>query len=356
MQKIGKKIIKLMLNLNVGLVVALFGIMLNINSANAATCTTSSSSTSGTTYTGSNCRSVTTSYLAAGGTVKSCSTCQSNFTTASETRTHSSGCTFTLKHCVPSSGQGKVVADCSNASGTLNSICSNYYGSLGSGSSTAISAAGLSSSIYDTCGVYNIKYLSNTATAKVLMCFPRYVNINSSVVSSGTLANMIGGCHHDYHGDDYTTEYVLTDWDGSTTSNTHVNITNYAQWTCCNKTCYGYNSPTNPSSMTSLLYYSAKKCTTTGTCSSSTPGGYITCNTGYYSAKGVAKYTLTTNSNPASYSTQLNCTACTTATSNTSATSAIGATAITKCYLPSGYSSSDSTGSWTYTSNCFYTN
>lgn len=37
-------------------------------------------------------------------------------------------------------------------------------------------------------------------------------------------------------------------------------------------------------------------------------------------------------------------------------TSAAGSTAITSCYIPSGTSMSDSTGTYTYTDNCYYTN
>lgn len=39
-----------------------------------------------------------------------------------------------------------------------------------------------------------------------------------------------------------------------------------------------------------------------------------------------------------------------------SGTSSEGSISITKCYIPSGTTGSDSTGSYTYTANCYYSN
>ena len=59
---------------------------------------------------------------------------------------------------------------------------------------------------------------------------------------------------------------------------------------------------------------------------------YTSCNAGYYLSGGL-------------------CLTC-----PSGGTSAAGATSITSCYLPSGTTGSDSTGSYTYTSNCYYSN
>lgn len=48
------------------------------------------------------------------------------------------------------------------------------------------------------------------------------------------------------------------------------------------------------------------------------------------------------------------CTKCSTATGDDSATSAAGSIVITSCYIPSGNSFSDSSGSGVYTGNCYY--
>ncbi|MDE5615864.1 MAG: hypothetical protein K2I81_03470 [Alphaproteobacteria bacterium] len=50
------------------------------------------------------------------------------------------------------------------------------------------------------------------------------------------------------------------------------------------------------------------------------------------------------------------CTACPSSGGIAGTTSGAGALAITECYLPSGSAFSDSTGSGTYTNNCYYQN
>lgn len=87
-----------------------------------------------------------------------------------------------------------------------------------------------------------------------------------------------------------------------------------------------------------------KKCPDGTLCGGLTPGFgdlYKDCSTGYYgqSTDGVT-----------------GCTSCATATGHSSATADFGATVITDCYLPSGTAVSDTTGSGTYTSKCYYSN
>lgn len=50
------------------------------------------------------------------------------------------------------------------------------------------------------------------------------------------------------------------------------------------------------------------------------------------------------------------CTACPSSGGIAGTTSGPGATAITECYIPAGTKSSDSTGSFEYTGNCYYKN
>lgn len=70
------------------------------------------------------------------------------------------------------------------------------------------------------------------------------------------------------------------------------------------------------------------------------------CQKGYY---GTAKLNLLQTSCSG-------CTACPSSGGVAGTTSGPGATAITECYIPAGTKSSDSTGSFEYTGNCYYKN
>lgn len=70
------------------------------------------------------------------------------------------------------------------------------------------------------------------------------------------------------------------------------------------------------------------------------------CQKGYYG-------TATLNNLKTSCS---GCTACPSSGGVAGTTSGPGATAITECYIPAGTKSSDSTGSFEYTGNCYYKN
>ncbi len=107
--------------------------------------------------------------------------------------------------------------------------------------------------------------------------------------------------------------------------------------------CYGYEH-IETQYRCANGYYGTPNSTTSGctacpanaTC---TAGGNstFTCNKGYYK-NGTS------------------CTRCPASGGTYGTTSAAGATSITSCYLPSGTSFSDSTGSGTYTGNCYYQN
>ncbi len=100
-----------------------------------------------------------------------------------------------------------------------------------------------------------------------------------------------------------------------------------------------------------------------GTCSDCTTSAWTAGNTGYqkrtYASCNTATCVCTKTAQyrcaAGYYGTSSNGTSgCTRCPSNGSSTA--GATAITSCYLPSGTTGSDSTGSYTYTSNCYYSN
>ncbi len=100
-----------------------------------------------------------------------------------------------------------------------------------------------------------------------------------------------------------------------------------------------------------------------GTCSDCTTSAWTAGNTGYqkrtYASCNTATCVCTKRTQyqcaAGYYGTSSNGTSgCSRCPSNGSSTA--GATAITSCYLPSGTTGSDSTGSYTYTSNCYYSN
>ena len=100
-----------------------------------------------------------------------------------------------------------------------------------------------------------------------------------------------------------------------------------------------------------------------GTCSDCTTSAWTAGNTGYqkrtYASCNTATCVCTKTAQyrcaAGYYGTSSNgtsgCTRC-----PSSGSSAAGTTAITSCYLPSGTTGSDSTGSYTYTANCYYSN
>lgn len=56
------------------------------------------------------------------------------------------------------------------------------------------------------------------------------------------------------------------------------------------------------------------------------------------------------------YKNGFSCTRCPSSGGVYGTTASTGATSITQCYIPSGTSMSDGTGTYTYTSNCYYSN
>lgn len=341
-----------------------------ISGAHAATCTYKSSYSSGTQYQASNCSSTltATNYFTDGGSVRSCSSCKdtTNYALVSKTMQHSSGCTFTMKTCIPKTNFAHVVTSCSNSSNATiyKTICNKYpNGGVGGSDNKSITTqAGLDDTIYQDCGVYNIRNIANEGPERVIMCFMEDIYAADKYVNGYDMSHTLNGCAAEHIGDDNTTYYINTDWDGY--YGRDVTITNYAQWDCCNNNteCHGYRIDSNFTGATgNVLWKRPKLCSVNGSCSVVTTSGKtsIYCNTGYYSSTGLSSYTITGTGNqlnPANNTSKLDCTLCSTATSNNAATSAIMANAITKCYVPSGTTGSDTAGEFKYTSDCYYAN
>lgn len=93
----------------------------------------------------------------------------------------------------------------------------------------------------------------------------------------------------------------------------------------CNTGYYANNQGT-------MLCDCLGKCPANSTCSSATS---FSCNKGYYKNGSV-------------------CTRCPSSGGTYGTTASSGATSVTSCYLPSGTTGSDSSGSFTYTGNCYY--
>lgn len=343
--------------------------MIIISGAHAATCTYKSSYSSGTQYQASNCSNTltATNYFTNGGSVRSCSSCaNTDYALVSKTMTHSSGCTFTMDTCVPQKNFAYVVTSCSNSSNATiyKNLCNQFPngGVAGNDSEYITIQAGLDYAIYQDCGVYNIRNVANEGPERVIMCFMNDIYTAGQYVSGFDMSRALIGCAAEHIGDDNTTYYINTDWDGY--YNQNVTITNYAQWDCCNNNteCHGYRIDYSFTGADgSVLWKRPKQCSTNGSCNTVTASGKtsIYCNTGYYSSKGLSSYTITGSGaqlNPTNNTSKLGCTLCSTATSNDAATSATGANAITKCYVPSGTTGSDTAGSFQYTSDCYYTN
>lgn len=149
---------------------------------------------------------------------------------------------------------------------------------------------------------------------------------------------------------------------------TQGSTTNYVPWYTCSTCKSGYTRKSTRAQMggcgQTTYYYCESNCIGCASCSSDTSWssagtGYEkkvtrTCDcdtcvvtaTAYRCAAGY--YGSSTNGTSG-------CTRCP-SSGGVYGTCAAGSTAITSCYLPSGTSFSDSTGSGTYTGNCYYSN
>ncbi|MBQ8293892.1 MAG: hypothetical protein IJX89_00710 [Alphaproteobacteria bacterium] len=148
------------------------------------------------------------------------------------------------------------------------------------------------------------------------------------------------------------------------------NGTDYATWYTCNSCEVGYTRTQTSatfrcgsSSSTMTYYYCKQDC---NGCTDCTSDAYWSAgNTGYQK-----KVTRTCDCNTCYSSTSYRCAAgyygsstngtsgCTICPSDNSmtGTSAAGSTSITSCYIVVGDQMEDSTGTYEYTSNCYYTN
>lgn len=134
----------------------------------------------------------------------------------------------------------------------------------------------------------------------------------------------------------------------------------------CNRCDTGYELvqlTTSVPNCSNKISFKACRKACDGTCIDCTTTAWTTGNTGYQKRTYASCNTSTC---VCTKTTQYQCAAGYYGTSNngtsgctrcpSSGSSAAGTTAITSCYLPSGTTGSDSTGSYTYTANCYYSN
>ncbi len=135
---------------------------------------------------------------------------------------------------------------------------------------------------------------------------------------------------------------------------------------CCNMACM--NAPLGTTISYDASCYDTNVCNCSGTTETELSGGVIEiktktrkqmCSASYVASTSC--YTKTTYKCARGYyglPTELNkkCTRCPSSGGIYGTTSGSGATSITECYIESGSTGSDSTGSYTYTGNCYYSN
>jgi len=82
---------------------------------------------------------------------------------------------------------------------------------------------------------------------------------------------------------------------------------------------------------------------------------YTSCNAGYYMSGTTCKPGSVGTYKSVSGS-QTSCSACPSSGGTAGTTKSQGSTAITQCYIPAGASFSDSTGTYDYADDCYYSN
>ncbi len=143
--------------------------------------------------------------------------------------------------------------------------------------------------------------------------------------------------------------------------------------TCTDLLCTGCKDLTMRATngISAIDHRSVKQDCNTGKCSCQTTGTSYVCSDGYYGTATSASAGCTACPDNATcaggnnstfvcakgyYKNGNVCTRCPASGGVYGTTDTTGATSITSCYLPSGTSFSDGTGSGTYTSKCYYAN
>lgn len=135
-----------------------------------------------------------------------------------------------------------------------------------------------------------------------------------------------------------------TTWETDTTKTGNQSLCNTSTQKCQYRCAPGYyrsglSLPNSP--------LTCKPCPTNGTCAAGV--SKPTCNKGYYMYDASQS-----SSGGVTIGKTYECRRCPSSGGVYGTTSAAGAESITECYLPSGTTGSDATGSFTYTSNCYY--
>ena len=368
MRKIGKKLTGFMSDLNIGLFfVSIFSIM-TTNFVYGATCETASTGNCKPDYRASNCTGTPATYYIKGQNAcySSCGAgCNNGYKPVVRTIS-TGGCTFTKTDCFPDANYAIVVTACdydSNAD-IYETVCNTYGVSHQGGAiiDQLIKEQRLNEdeakSLYSqsNCGVYDIKDPENAhKSKKVIMCFQNDIAVDIAgtykYVSGSTMASALAWpCDNPC-----VSSSIETDWD--LFHGTKITIENYAVRQCCyDGGCSGYNDYSTLTNNTEAQFAALKCCSSTGACSSHGTKGKIRCSPGYYSNKGVGDYTVSAGG-PNKYLSYIDCVSCAEKTSDSKATSDAGSAAITDCYVESGYTGTNTKGSFQYpSSRCYYTN
>lgn len=184
---------------------------------------------------------------------------------------------------------------------------------------------------YPYCGVVDLSDI-NDGMSKMLLCFS----------SQEHCETMVARCPSNYYGDDVIPDITR----GAGSPYDTFTLSNYEQFACC-QSCTGYTYTDNTT--VQLAQRKAKSCTTSGTCSTINAGW--TCLQGWYSSNNKSASIQT---KPIDASSELVCKTCASGTGHSAATSPYASSNPKYCYLPAGTTDSDDTGTYKYTSNCYY--
>ncbi len=220
--------------------------------------------------------------------------------------------------------QGYIVSTCANPKNShVTAMCNNASLNCGS-SSTAVAP----NSTYGVCGVFDV----NGVTGKVLICFKDGTNSTDA-----TICKNLSACGDDYYFSKEKLSLTTINVGGITT------VSNYEFFKCC-QTCgvtdwYDVTSGTTPYQRSDY-----NKCSTTGVCSvSSSTRPRFRCPENYYSQNGSKISGMVPT-----------CLACGEKTGVVAAKSPVASGSITDCYIEPGVSLTDTSGNYTFTQKCNY--
>ena len=239
---------------------------------------------------------------------------------------------LTLNAATSATGYVAATCDGNYANSSVQAICNDptfSCSSTGAGVTTRGTYVD-----YDNCA-----RVLNTSGAYMIICFP-----NTNAGTTACKAIKAGPCDSDYNG---------TNVGGAQLSASAINktVTVYPDQVTCCQSCYGYiySYPA-----TGVVRKQKATCSTDGVCEGMTGNmnGSYYCDNRYFSAAGTASI-----SGNADY-TSLECTPCSNGVDGIEVSDTYSpqlSAAQTKCYIPKNHEIADSTGTYKYTSDCYYT-